>query len=65
MNGDQRNEGLVIVRGAVDGFVQEVIAGAHQLRSDEPTSAGGTDTGPTPDRHRTTFFRVRWVVARQ
>src|SRR6516164_6012886 len=48
MNGDQRNEGLVIVRGAVDGFVQEVIAGAHQLRSDEPTSAGGTDTGPTP-----------------
>ena len=48
MSGDQRNEGLVIVRGAADGFVQEVIAGAHQLRSDEPTSAGGTDTGPTP-----------------
>jgi putative redox protein len=48
MNRDQRNEGLVIVRGAADGFVQEVIAGAHQLRSDEPTTAGGTDTGPTP-----------------
>ena len=48
MNGDQRHEGLVIVRGAVDGFVQEIIAGAHRLRSDEPTSAGGTDTGPTP-----------------
>jgi putative redox protein len=41
-------EGLVVVRGAADGFVQEVIAGAHHLKSDEPASAGGTDTGPTP-----------------
>jgi putative redox protein len=40
--------GLVIVRGAADGFVQEIIAGPHQLRSDEPTSVGGTETGPTP-----------------
>ena len=48
MNGDQPDEGLVLVRGAADGFIQEVIAGAHQLRCDEPTSAGGTDTGPTP-----------------
>ncbi|MGH9139975.1 MAG: OsmC family protein [Vicinamibacterales bacterium] len=38
----------MLVRGAADGFVQEVIAGAHQLRCDEPTSAGGTDMGPTP-----------------
>jgi putative redox protein len=38
----------VIVRGAADGFVQEIIAGAHHLRSDEPVSAGGTDSGPTP-----------------
>ena len=48
MSGNQSHEGLVVVRGAADGFVQEVIAGAHQLRCDEPTSAGGTDTGPTP-----------------
>ena len=48
MNRDQTNEGFVIVRGAADGFVQEVTAGAHRLRCDEPTSAGGTDTGPTP-----------------
>lgn len=48
MNGDQPDEGLVVVCGAADGFVQNVIAGAHQLRSDEPTSAGGTDAGPTP-----------------
>lgn len=48
MSSSQSTEGLVVVRGAADGFVQEVIAGAHQLRCDEPTSAGGTDTGPTP-----------------
>jgi len=41
-------EGRVTVRGAADGFVQEIVAGRHQLRSDEPVSAGGTDTGATP-----------------
>jgi putative redox protein len=45
MNGEE--PGLVIVRGAADGFVQEIIAGPHHLRSDEPTSVWGTDTGPT------------------
>lgn len=48
MNGERPAEGLVIVRGAADGFVQEITAGAHHLRSDEPASAGGTDSGPTP-----------------
>jgi putative redox protein len=48
MNSEKPAEGLVIVRGAADGFVQEVVAGAHRLRSDEPASMGGTDTGPTP-----------------
>ena len=48
MNGEQSAEGLVVVRGAADGFAQEIIAGAHHLRSDEPTSAGGTDSGATP-----------------
>jgi len=48
MNGQQPAEGLVIVRGAADGFAQEIIAGVHHLPSDEPASAGGTDTGPTP-----------------
>ena len=46
MNSEQ--PGLVIVRGAADGFVQEIIAGPHRLRSDEPTSVGGTETGATP-----------------
>jgi putative redox protein len=48
MNGEQPAEGLVIVRGAADGFAQEIVAGAHHLRSDEPASAGGSDSGPTP-----------------
>jgi putative redox protein len=48
MNGQQAAEGLVIVQGDADGFVQEIAAGAHHLRSDEPASAGGTDTGATP-----------------
>ena len=48
MNGDPPAEGLVIVRGDARGFAQEITAGTHHLRSDEPVSAGGTDTGPTP-----------------
>ena len=41
-------EGLVTVRGAAHGVVQEIEAGHHRLRSDEPVAVGGTDTGPTP-----------------
>ena len=48
MNDEEPVQGLVIVRGAADGFVQEVTAGAHRLRSDEPLASGGTDSGPTP-----------------
>ena len=38
----------VVVRGSAAGFAQEIHAGSHRLRSDEPASAGGTDTGPSP-----------------
>jgi uncharacterized OsmC-like protein len=38
----------VVVRGRADGFAQEIIAGPHRLAADEPASAGGTDTGPSP-----------------
>ena len=48
MNNEEHHEGLVVVRGAADGFLQEVVAGAHQLVSDEPASAGGTDRGASP-----------------
>ena len=38
----------VVVRGSADGFAQEVTAGRHRMAADEPVSAGGTDTGPSP-----------------
>jgi putative redox protein len=38
----------VVVRGAATGFAQEILAGRHRLTADEPVSAGGADTGPTP-----------------
>jgi len=43
----QAPEGVVIVRGAGDGFAQEIAAGSHHFRSDEPASVGGTNSGPT------------------
>jgi uncharacterized OsmC-like protein len=43
--GDVRS---VVVRGSAAGFAQEIHAGAHRLHADEPESAGGTDTGPSP-----------------
>lgn len=41
-------EGVVVVRGAASGLAQEVLVGRHRFAADEPLSAGGTDTGPTP-----------------
>jgi putative redox protein len=41
-------EGIVVVRGAADGFAQNVAAGPHRFRSDEPATVGGTNSGPTP-----------------
>jgi len=40
-------ESTVRVRGS-GALAQEIEIGAHRLRADEPASAGGTDTGPTP-----------------
>jgi uncharacterized OsmC-like protein len=48
MDGEKSQEGWVVVRGAADGFVQEIAAGPHHLRADEPVAAGGKATGPTP-----------------
>ncbi len=38
----------VVVRGSAAGFAQEIHAGPHRFHADEPESAGGTDTGPSP-----------------
>ena len=48
MHAEKPAQGVVIVRGAASGFAQEIIAGPHHFVGDEPTSVGGTDTGPTP-----------------
>jgi uncharacterized OsmC-like protein len=41
-------ESRVVVRGSGAGTAQEIVAGSHRLNADEPSDAGGTDTGPTP-----------------
>jgi uncharacterized OsmC-like protein len=38
----------VIVHGDARSFRQEIVAGRHHFRADEPVSAGGDDTGPDP-----------------
>lgn len=48
-DGDTLAEGQVEVAETGAGpFANEVRAGRHRLRADEPTRLGGTDTGPTP-----------------
>jgi uncharacterized OsmC-like protein len=37
----------VLVSGDAEGLTQEIIAGPHQLTTDEPKGAGGKDEGPT------------------
>ncbi|WPZ33082.1 bifunctional alpha/beta hydrolase/OsmC family protein [Thalassobaculum sp. OXR-137] len=46
----QAREGEVVVADAGDGlFPQWIAAGPHhRIRADEPTSVGGTDSGPSP-----------------
>ncbi len=52
MSGSVTNIGdtprTVIVSGSAAGVAQEITVGPHRLSGDEPTSAGGTDTGPNP-----------------
>lgn len=38
----------VVVRGKGSGFRQEIVAGKHNFRADEPVSVGGGDSAPTP-----------------
>ena len=38
----------VIVWGEGGTFAQQIAAGRHRLKSDEPESVGGSDTGPSP-----------------
>jgi len=38
----------VVVQGSAAGLAQEISVRDHRLLADEPTSVGGTDTGPAP-----------------
>ena len=38
----------VVVRGSAAGFEQEIAAGSHHFKSDEPIASGGTNEGPGP-----------------
>jgi len=38
----------VIVWGEGGTFAQQIAAGRHRLRGDEPVNVGGADTGPSP-----------------
>jgi putative redox protein len=40
--------GVVVVHGSAAGWAQEIRAGRHQWKADEPVAEGGTDTGPSP-----------------
>jgi putative redox protein len=41
-------QGVVVVRGGAEGFVQDISAGRHRITADEPEASGGTDRGPSP-----------------
>jgi uncharacterized OsmC-like protein len=44
----EKRERSVVVRSSPEKFAQDIEAGRHTLRSDEPEDLGGKDTGPTP-----------------
>jgi len=44
----EKTEPHVIVHGTAASFAQEIEVGSHELFVDEPTSYGGTDSGPSP-----------------
>jgi uncharacterized OsmC-like protein/pimeloyl-ACP methyl ester carboxylesterase len=45
---NQKVPGVRVVEAGQGKFTEDVYAGRHRLRADEPESAGGTDTGPSP-----------------
>jgi uncharacterized OsmC-like protein/alpha-beta hydrolase superfamily lysophospholipase len=40
--------GVRVVEAGDGKFAQDIYAGRHRLRADEPVSVGGTDSGPAP-----------------
>jgi putative redox protein len=46
--GEPLRHGEVLVVSGPSGLAQEITAGPHRLRADEPREMGGADSGPTP-----------------
>lgn len=46
--GEDRHDGVVVAETGAGKFQNEIIAGRHRLLADEPASAGGLDSGPSP-----------------
>ncbi len=44
----EAGEGVRVVEAGEGKFAQDVTAGRHRLRADEPVSVGGGDSGPNP-----------------
>ena len=44
----ERVPGVRVVESGHGKFAQDIFAGRHRLRADEPQSVGGMDTGPSP-----------------
>ena len=48
IDGTRTKPADVVVRGDANGFLQEIVSGAHQLRADEPVDVGSGDAAPGP-----------------
>ena len=46
--GEDRHDGVVVSETGAGKFQNEIVAGGHRLLADEPASAGGLDSGPSP-----------------
>ena len=47
-NASDTHESVQVMETGLSKFSNEVLAGRHRLLADEPKSAGGADSGPTP-----------------
>jgi putative redox protein len=46
--GEDRHDGVVVAETGAGKFQNAIAAGRHRLLADEPASAGGLDSGPSP-----------------
>jgi putative redox protein len=47
-SGEDRHDGVLVAETRAGKFQNAIVAGRHRLLADEPVSAGGLDSGPSP-----------------